>query len=205
MYKMNTCIISSLIVLASFGCTTSFAEETCNGVNELKQIMERKLEEIQTVCDNRYRELEQKLEAKVSKRSVAGGVAFSAQLTAKQSHISLGTTIKFDKLHVNDGSGYNSQTGIFTAPETGVYMFSYFLGHGNGPAQAWLALMHNGQKINGAVTDTFHVNEDLQGGNLAVFRVDAGDRVWIESWHQNDAYIDGPYGFTTFSGVYLYG
>ena len=56
----------------------------------------------------------------VSKRSAAGGIAFSAQLSVQQTHVPIGTVIKFDKVFVNDGSGYDSQTGVFIAPEKGV-------------------------------------------------------------------------------------
>jgi hypothetical protein len=83
-------------------------------------------------------------------------------------------------------------------------MFSYFIGNGNKVGQTWAALMHNGKRINSAVTDTFHTNEDLQGGNMVVIRMNIGDRVWVETYHQNDAYLDGPNGFTSFSGIFLY-
>lgn len=83
-------------------------------------------------------------------------------------------------------------------------MLTYFIGHGNVPAQAWMCLKHNGQIINGAVVDTFHHNEDQQGGNMAIVRLNSGDRVWIEAIHTDNAYLDGRFGFTTFSGVYLY-
>jgi hypothetical protein len=56
----------------------------------------------------------------VTRRSVSSGIAFSAQLTVQQTHIHIGTVIKFDKMTLNDASGYNKQTGVFTVPEGGV-------------------------------------------------------------------------------------
>ena len=84
-------------------------------------------------------------------------------------------------------------------------MFTYFIGNGgNRIGQTWMGLMHNGQEVNGAVTDVFHINEDLQGGNSALIRMDAGDRAWIQTVHQKDAFVDGLHGFSSFSGIYLY-
>lgn len=64
--------------------------------------------------------------------------------------------------------------------------------------------MKNGKKINAGVTDPFHEYQDLQGGNVAIIRVQSGDAIWVQSFHQNDATIYGIQGFTTFSGVLLY-
>ena len=83
-------------------------------------------------------------------------------------------------------------------------MFTYFIGNANKIGQTWVGLMHNGKKINSAVTDTFHINEDLQGGNTAFIRMAVGDRAWIETIHQNGSYISGHHGFTSFSGIYWY-
>ena len=64
--------------------------------------------------------------------------------------------------------------------------------------------MHNGSKVNAAVTDSFHDYQDLQGGNVAIIRLHAGDHIWLEAFHQNDAMLYGTEGFTSFSGMLLY-
>ncbi|XP_060589214.1 complement C1q tumor necrosis factor-related protein 3-like isoform X3 [Ruditapes philippinarum] len=198
---MLSIVLSLVLIFNINGITPSLASETSNSeINELK----RYVEELKQTCDTRYKELEGKFYAHVSRRSISGGIAFSAQLSIHLSNIPIGTTINFDKVHVNDGAAYNNKTGVFIAPETGVYMFAYFIGHGRTAGQAWVTLKHNGQKINSAVTDTFHLNEDLQGGNMAILKLDVGDRVWIESFHSNNAYLDGPNAFSSFTGLYLY-
>lgn len=137
--------------------------------------------------------------------STGQGVAFNAQLTGPRSNIGIGQAIKFDRVHLNDGNAYNSHTGIFTAPQSGVYMFAYFFAHaGASTGQAWLRLMHDGKTINAAVSDISDRWQDTQGGNFAFIRLTSGNSVWIESWHEDDAFIDGIDGFTTFSGALLY-
>ncbi|XP_060589187.1 otolin-1-like [Ruditapes philippinarum] len=204
MSMVNTIFSLVLLLIVNVSIFSLAKECYCNDIDELKQHMERKIEEVKHTCNKRYEELEQKVHKQTSRRALVGSIAFSAQLTVKLLHIPIGTTIKFNKVLVNDGPGYDNITGVFIAPEAGVYMFSYFIGNGNKVGQNWVSLMHNGQKINSAVTDTFHTNEDLQGGNMALIRMAAGDRAWIESFHASNAYLDGPNGFTSFSGIYLY-
>ncbi|CAC5358875.1 unnamed protein product [Mytilus coruscus] len=50
-------------------------------------------------------------------------IAFSAYRSASQS-LSSGTIVHFDKVWTNIGNGYNPNTGIFTAPRTGLYHFT---------------------------------------------------------------------------------
>ena len=40
--------------------------------------------------------------------------------------MSSGTTIIFDHVEVNQQNGYNSTTGTFTAPVSGLYLFSFY-------------------------------------------------------------------------------
>ena len=56
--------------------------------------------------------------------------------------------IKFEEVLLNEGSGYNSTTGLFTAPTSGVYQFSYFIEHHiDPPGQSWARLMANGTVV----------------------------------------------------------
>lgn len=50
-------------------------------------------------------------------------IAFSAYRSTSQS-LSIGTVVKFDKVWTNIGNGYNPNTGIFTAPRSGLYHFT---------------------------------------------------------------------------------
>ena len=132
-------------------------------------------------------------------------VAFSAVMDHIIGDVRIGQVIRYNKILLNEGHHYDSITGIFTAPTTGVYQFSFFLGHnGNDHVQAWIQLMVEGQSKAGAVVDAFHDWQDIQGGNMVIVRLNANDRVWMEEFHENSGRIYGDTGFTTFSGSLLF-
>ena len=54
-------------------------------------------------------------------------IAFSAYLTDILSGLGVNHIILFDGITINEGSGYNQYTGVFTVPESGVYLFSTFI------------------------------------------------------------------------------
>ena len=51
-------------------------------------------------------------------------VAFFATLNRTQVHIGQLQSIVFDQVETNIGNGYDQYTGVFSAPESGVYVFS---------------------------------------------------------------------------------
>ena len=53
-------------------------------------------------------------------------VAFHARLTSSPK-ASAGSIIRFDTLFLNIGHGFDSNTGIFTAPYSGTYMFLIYV------------------------------------------------------------------------------
>lgn len=160
------------------------------------------------MCEQKNVKLEaeiQRLASHVTKRAVLGQqVAFSALLSHNQDHLGLSQNIRFDLVLLNDGNGYNPHSGYFTAPETGVYIFTYVIAHGYEPGQVWVQLMHNGVKVNSGVADSYHQWQDLQGVNIAIIQVNAGSTLWVEIFHQNDASLYGLDFFTSFSGALLY-
>ena len=49
-----------------------------------------------------------------------------------------------------------------------------------------------------------HGFQDIQGGNVRIARLNAGDKVWVESWWVSNAVFHAGRGFSTFSGVFVY-
>ncbi|BFZ00970.1 hypothetical protein BsWGS_04009 [Bradybaena similaris] len=79
----------------------------------------------------------------------------------------------------NHGGGYDSNTGIFTAPTSGVYVFQIHALTTKGNA-FWLNLFHN----NDYVISVFarHYYEYAAAGNSAVLTLKKGDQVYMTAW-----------------------
>ncbi|XP_062604129.1 complement C1q-like protein 3 [Saccostrea cucullata] len=52
-------------------------------------------------------------------------IAFQANIKSHLTDVPVKTTIKFNNVQLNKGGGYDPETGIFTAPEKGVYSFAW--------------------------------------------------------------------------------
>ncbi|XP_072525729.1 complement C1q-like protein 2 [Salminus brasiliensis] len=144
---------------------------------------------------------EQQLKKRPSDRT---NVAFSASL---RSFGSVGpfkeeTTLRYSNVFTNIGNGYDTTTGIFTAPVSGVYLFLFY-DHALGGQSAYLTLTKNGQRI---VTTGHHKNMNEgsnNGANAVTIRLSKGDqmsvRLWGESW-----VFDDDKNYTTFTGILLF-
>jgi len=131
-------------------------------------------------------------------------IAFTAYLDHNVDHIGANQVLICNTMLLNDGQGYNNFTGVFTAPTTGVYSFSFFIGqrHVN-EYRAWLVV--NGKNQIDAAVDPMHLTQDLQGGNTANLRLVKGDAVYIT--HQGGGtHVEGNDGMrsTSFSGFLIY-
>ncbi|XP_060553287.1 complement C1q-like protein 2 [Ruditapes philippinarum] len=131
-------------------------------------------------------------------------IAFSTYLSRRYNHLGKGQHVKFDKVLLNDGDGYEASTGVFRAKVSGVYMFTYAIAQRN-KNEIRVNLMYDGKIINGAVAEGRHTYHDAQGTNTAIIHVCKDKAVWIE------AVTCGPLEgnsadrrFTTFSGFLLY-
>ena len=54
------------------------------------------------------------------------GIAFSAYLSHNIAHLAPGHTLKCDQIIINDGNAYSQYTGVFTVPQTGVYLLTFY-------------------------------------------------------------------------------
>lgn len=141
------------------------------------------------------------------RRQIIGKVAFSAYLTATNSHTVVGQAIKFDQVLLNDGHGYNKYTGAFTAPLSGVYLFTF---HVDARKLTFVRLVVNGVNQVDAVVNS-HTNVESRhaqsmGGNTAIVHVGHGEAVLVETFEVPDGETASSNNFRlcTFSGVLLY-
>ena len=127
-------------------------------------------------------------------------MAFYAYLTTEQTNLPVGHTVQYDGVGNNYGDGYDINTGIFTCPTSGLYLFAFFADSTKG-AEVNLVLKVNGEIYTNLIAQPSFDHQDLMGGNVRPVRIDKGDRVWVEvSFHETSLWKV----FTTFSGVLIH-
>ena len=55
-------------------------------------------------------------------------MAFSAYLDHTLKNIQRNQIIVFNRIMLNEGEGYDTTSGVFTCPHTGVYLVTFFVG-----------------------------------------------------------------------------
>ncbi|XP_060573327.1 complement C1q tumor necrosis factor-related protein 5-like [Ruditapes philippinarum] len=108
--------------------------------------------------------------------------------------------IIFTKNVINEGTGYDTSTGIFTAPVGGLYQFSvhtcdYMVKH------AFIGLVLEGKVI--AADSNYDKDYYTCSTVGAIVRVRSGEKVWVKSTASgsNRQLIEDVYRMNTFSGV----
>ena len=140
----------------------------------------------------------------VQKRAVnnVSHVAFSTYLTHEMAHLSVGHVIKLDQIFINDGNGYNKNTGIFSVPKSGVYLLTYSIDNTHGTHHLEVELVVDNRNMGTLLA----YNYAMVTSKTIITHLSAGQSVWLETYAYNDANVYGAsYNkFTTFSGVLLY-
>ncbi|KAL3888477.1 hypothetical protein ACJMK2_000844 [Sinanodonta woodiana] len=133
-----------------------------------------------------------------------GPIAFSAYLPHPISGLGLNQTIKYSGVLTNEGNAYNSYTGVFTCPSSGLYLISFFTSI-YGISGAWVRLVVDDINVSDAVSRGFDPYGDDQGGNVAILRLTAGQSVWTEIQLAQNTNLSSTTEFrhVTFSGVRL--
>merc|ERR1711879_38857 len=126
-------------------------------------------------------------------------VAFSAGLT-KHEYLAANQIVVYRTIFTNIGGGYDSNTGKFKCPVSGLYVFQFHaLSHSG--SNMWLELHHN---YNYVASIYGHVDNDYaSGGNSVILKLSKNDEVYITTTDVTDLYGQPTEIYGTFSGYLI--
>ena len=107
-----------------------------------------------------------------------GGAAFSAYVSTYETDLSKDHIIKFDSIVTNVGSHYNQHSGMFTATEQVVYVFSWNLYGGTG-GYIYSQLVVNSNVVGAMFTTAQGAGNIRSTTGIVVVLVNAGDVVYV--------------------------
>ena len=127
-------------------------------------------------------------------------IAFTAKISKDVLHLHAGSTVIFDDLETNYGDGYDQNTGIFTCPDDGLYIFhvtflTYFGNNFIG------FLVKNGHDVVAIDANAHDMNVPgyQSASNMAAIPLIRGEMVWVQTHTEQGEHLLK--GFATFVGV----
>ncbi|CAC5410289.1 C1QL [Mytilus coruscus] len=129
-------------------------------------------------------------------------IAFYAFMSKSITNPGIGRRLIFDVVKTNQGSGYNSHTGVFTCPKAGIYVFVWVL-------RLYSAYHSTELMINNSVygsTYLNNINRDSSVSGTIVAHVSEGDSVYVRihsSYKGSGLLISDKHGKLAFSGWLL--
>lgn len=124
-------------------------------------------------------------------------MAFTVVLTNPFTMNKYGAVLKFNKILINRGSGYNEHTGIFTAPRSGLYQFSVTIMSVNGKSLS-VAFYKNERKQLTLYATTTHGSQTAN----PVLLMKKGESISVRNEYGGYSYVHG-YSYTYMSGFYI--
>ncbi|XP_056016677.1 uncharacterized protein LOC125673173 [Ostrea edulis] len=115
-----------------------------------------------------------------TKTSFSGGVAFSAYVPAYETDISKDHTIKFDRIVTNIDNHYNPYSGIFTAPQHGIYVFTWNLYCFN-DGHIYSQVVVNSNAVGAMYTTAEGATNIRTTTGIVVVEVNQGDVVFVRT------------------------
>ncbi|XP_062591336.1 multimerin-2-like [Saccostrea cucullata] len=127
-------------------------------------------------------------------------VAFTAGVTTTSTVWNSGTLV-FNKVINNVGGGYNPNTGIFTAPLNGDYVFYVSIQSYSNDYSIYIDIVLNGSSKVRAMAYKLNSNDGYETGtNMVTLRLQQGDTVWVKHYSGTGYYTLSDAPITTFSG-----
>ena len=132
-------------------------------------------------------------------------VAFSAYLDKTVPHLGINHVIPFDKVLLNEGNAFNTHTGMFHCPQSGVYLFTFTIESNSLGVIAAKLIVDGANQVNAATGGSVH-GVYTTGGATAIVRVLSGQSVWVATYRISDVTLfnEDVMHYTTFSGVLLF-
>ncbi|XP_061186954.1 complement C1q-like protein 3 [Saccostrea echinata] len=124
-------------------------------------------------------------------------IAFHAAIKSDLRNVPVNTIIKFDDVLLNKGNGFNPKTGVFTAPEDGVYFFQWTFISTRKSTVYVEAVVDGVRKASTSVNDQQSIHISTSGHLL--YELKKGNKVWIRTLHVTAGYMHAN-KYTYFSG-----
>ncbi|KAL3057077.1 hypothetical protein OYC64_007542 [Pagothenia borchgrevinki] len=216
------CLLQASFAVPSFNWDTSNSKAGPENPNEVCSIdkgscnccvMLKEVNRLKTHFDEKLSELEQEYVQTVQslKFIEAGRVAVSVALLDNDHYIwfgkfSIDTIVPYKHVFINLGDGYNTTSGIFTVPRSGVYSLALTIFSDAGAPGNTLAacaiLQVNGYVVAGSKEINTRDQEDSASVVLAL-HLEAGDEVAVKLPRGCSLYDDSNH-YNTFSVFMLY-
>eukprot|EP00105_Crassostrea_gigas_P018474 XP_011436614.1 PREDICTED: complement C1q-like protein 3 [Crassostrea gigas] len=175
-----------------------------------------KIQRQTTMLKRKGNQLEKKPSASNEKRLLTGiqststpfpdGAAFSAYVSVHETDISKDFTVHFDTIVTNIGHHYNKHTGAFTAPQHGVYVFTWNL-YCNTGGYIQSQLVVNSNVVGAMLTSAQGSSNIRSHTGIVVVEVNQGDVVFVRT-HPTHIHIGNLYSDidwrSSFNGWKLY-
>uniref|UniRef100_A0A4W4F737 C1q domain-containing protein n=1 Tax=Electrophorus electricus TaxID=8005 RepID=A0A4W4F737_ELEEL len=209
---LKTVIVPQLALLLCAWSTQAqdFMSPSVNIVAELAKVknMEERLKTSEAMLQNQNNlvtQLNSRVEG-LETENKARKVAFSASLLEYASghngpFNSVTSPMIYKNVFTNFGNGYDSSTGIFTAPVKGVYYFRFYAHCHVGNKMA-VSLYKNGA-MQCSVFSWKPTNTNGNASNGIVLTLEKGDQIFTKLWDKTWVY-DDPASYTSFGGFLLF-
>ncbi|XP_063397448.1 uncharacterized protein LOC134681738 [Mytilus trossulus] len=200
------------LLIVSFIMVMYVDSEECTGkLTELKS-SERKLRNELVRLQNMFLERLSR-DDKEEYRKTRKFIGFSAYMSqgfvnGHSKSLSPGKTLIFDQTETNTDSVYNTNTGIFQAPSTGMYAFTWTIcvnsniKEGGGYGEFVAELVVNGRGCGSVHADTETYGDDACSTGFILKYVREGRTVYLKNTHNHQGRLRSYDGHTrtTFSG-----
>ncbi|XP_060593827.1 cerebellin-1-like [Ruditapes philippinarum] len=168
-------------------------KNTINGILERLKAAEKQIQVLQKTISAHQDNGNKKLNL-ANTRSITNGntaIGFTACLSVSGDvKYERDQTIIFDKVFTNVGHGYNSHSGVFTAPRRGLYVF-HLAAMARSETSKLLDLVKDGNRLDTAYVGAHGAIDYQSVSKEWALQLEQGSQVWIKEGSYHGDIIDG--------------